>query len=69
MATNKPAAGWYVISPLHHNGVVYGPGDAVRIADEQGQALLALGVLSRVPPTLDAALAEPAVLAETPDLA
>lgn len=54
---------WFAISTLHHDGVVYAPGDAVPLTQEQGLALLALGVISRVSPMAEPDSVEPADLA------
>lgn len=63
MATKTPAAApasaCCVLSPLHHNGTVYAPGDAVSLDDAEAEALLALGVISRSSPAADPEPADP----------
>ena len=57
MARNKTHDGnhgWYVLSVLHHDGVVYEAGERVSIADqEQSKALFALGVITQQAPLAD----------------
>lgn len=51
----KPAsgAGWYVLSRLDHDNVLYEPGDGVDLPDAAAEVLAPLGVISRVAPQPD----------------
>lgn len=58
MAAKKPdaAAGTadcYVLSRLDHNGVTYEAGESVALDTETGDALRAIGVVSRVQPVAE----------------
>ena len=51
---SKPADGWYVLSNLHHDGTLYEPGQRVELDAAAGEALRAIGVVSRIAPEPDA---------------
>lgn len=50
---HKNADAWYVLSNLQHDGTLYEPGQAVDLDDATGEALRAIGVVSRVAPVAD----------------